>query len=399
MGGMSALIKLPFIIALLSLVSCQSEAPELSSLLDYQARMKRLLEVDDEFNSRTNSKKEQGEALLIGVDYPEPRQLKRPVNNISIGWRDFFASIDCPSLQALIGQRNTPAGKHPDDATALLYELQLKRLWLHCSIKMKQLPDQLRSPLENKLKQFDREVWNRTWAGNYWQKLFSNNRNRQAFNKAAVSKVVLAIRQIRQAVQAKPDQTINHADIYSAFKIIEKNQGALGQLIFLLTEHQQTMERINHWLEQKMTSICPQKITTTQSKYLVGVLQKFYFTSVQRQQSELTESFQQVRQELLQWSMFFPKKPTSNKTTFQQWHRWQQWSLGERGFKKLDLKKTDSIKPDTLKIDSIKRAPKNTVQDNNKGLASRLVSTVKQHVTIWQTFGKQCQLTIRPTSR
>lgn len=383
---MSALIKCLFPVVLLTLVSCQSEPPELRILVDYQARIKRLLDIDD------NREKVTDDSVLIPINYPESRALKRPVKSISIGWRDFFASLDCPSMQTLIGQRNTVAGKHPDDAVALLYELQLKHAWHHCRVKANQfsnqlpekppknssekLPDKLKLQLNKKLTQFDREVWNRTWAGNYWQTLFSNNRNRDEFNQSSVLKVISAMRQIRRAVQVKPEKNVNRNELYSAFKTIEQSKGRLGQLIFLITEHDRVLRQTNRLLTLRVDSICPQNIKTRQAEYLARVLNKFYLSKVQRQQNKLIESFQQLKTELLQWQPFFPNKKSMQNDHF---NHWQQWLYSVTG-------STDRAGADQIGFG----------EELGKGLDKRLVDTIKQHVVIWQKLANQCRLNLTP---
>ncbi len=327
--------QLFFFLLVILIGGCDSNDPRLSSALDYQQRLYRLLDFDAE------------PLTFDALSYPDKRQLAQPVEPVPIRWSDFFSTVNCGQLQQLIAEKNSQLGRVMEPATELFYEVSVRSELQLCTEQLSRLSADWQHAIRKKEKQFPAKVWSNTWGSDYWQQMMSSATHKSAVSKTTVSELVSALAQLRIALKQSASDKKRW---YQPFHEMERHQGVIGSLLFEAQGQWKVMQATNTALSEKVNRVCPQSIPTKTSDYLFNVLTRFYTSNLQRRQAELLEALIMLENEFAQWTHVFP----NDNRQFDAW-------LGY-----------------TLKHDSPER------------LSRRLTDSVRQHIELWKSLGEHC---------
>ncbi|NVJ50441.1 MAG: DUF3080 family protein [Gammaproteobacteria bacterium] len=279
---------------------CHDTRPLRTEMDDYAERVQRLLQQD-------------APAIeLVQSRYPSKVQLRVEIASVAIDWSDFFATLDCPQLQQLISERNSATGRQMDAMTSLLYELDFHFLVeQECRAGAALSSTTWRDALRQKKQQQPQAKWNATWAGEYWQLAFSLSSAQAQHQPVSAPKVIAAMAQIRQISQHyHPRQ---RADLIAAFKTIEMNKGALGELVLDLRYTEALLNHMNQQLAQAQATVCRSQKPTQQALFLKNVLWKFFINQAQRTLQQELQALHQLEQEVaLQRQQFAGVWPRQN---------------------------------------------------------------------------------------
>ena len=354
------LIKAIVLIALLA--GCENRNSQIEALEDYQHRIHNILDLQ---NDRQLIQAPNFEAAR----YPHKRELTIPTSEVKITWSDFFNLNHCQQLQQVVAQRNNQLGKNMETATQLLYEINLLRSFTHCQKQREEFTEEHLKAFEVKQTELPRNIWNNTWASNYWQSLFTHQRKHHATSKSEISHLISGLSSVRQQIQlnlatnsgiASPrevsKQEINSHEWYKAFQTIESTQGLIGSLSYELQSHINLLNIINIELDKSKEKVCRGNKPSKAFEYLWNVLNKFYLTDIQKRQGELISMASDLAIEFSEWEVIFPTRAgSSSNTFFTEWYR------------------------STFR------------QDSDVNLVEKLKSQIKSHVSIWQELQEMCK--------
>ena len=322
------------------LAACDNRNPEIIALEDYRQRIHNILELQQALQAFETKR------------YPAKRELKLTFPEVKMSWSEFFKLTECQQLQQVIAERNNQLGKNMEEATQLLYEVNLLKSFSQCKQQCVELSEQQLTAFRTKQMEFKLNVWNNTWASNYWQSLFSHQRVNRATTKEQMSHLISGISTLRQRLNSIEEfdaAAFSSKEWYKAFEIIENSQGLIGSLSFEMQSHINLLEQINVELDGAKEKICRANKKSKEFEYLWNVLNKFYLTDIQKRQAELINITSELTAEFDEWQEYFPEHAEFNS--------WYQSTFQ---------------------------------QDVDSSLSVQLKNQIKQHVVIWQSIQKQC---------
>ncbi|NVJ60556.1 MAG: DUF3080 family protein [Gammaproteobacteria bacterium] len=354
---------LTLIAVVFSLASCglfEQESSTIISIKDYQSRIFRLLKIDSGVKEQANHQ------LSQAFYYPNRRLLKIELTPIKVKWADFFSTIDCPVLQQIISQKNSQLGRSADALNQLVHELSFHEAYANCDLKLERLSDEWQQGILQKQSEFKAIVFNSTWASRYWQKTFfsvNKNNNLEQSNQTALQALAslrIEITKVNQLVKqsvhagSKQTSTLDIDKVFAAFKELEIRTGTLGGLMNDGIRINDYLKQITEQLTLHANSICPQGVSTKQAEYLFNVLRKFFLKDVQNRVQTNIHNLNELEIELRHWQQLFDIHwPASLDTVFY------------------------------LNAPNL--------------LSEQLTDSVRQHVDVWQTLGKNCGMSIHDT--
>lgn len=334
------------------LVGCENKNSNIEALEDYRQRIHNILDLQSDPQTIHASNFE-------AVSYPSKRKLTVTIPEVKITWSDFFNLNDCNQLQQVVAQRNNQLGKNMEAATRLLYEVNLLKSFSHCQQQNTELSEEHLKAFQIKQTEFPDNVWNNTWASDYWQSLFSHRHKHRATSKAEISHLISGISSVRQQISLRLETKSGKAssdEWYKAFQLIENSQGLIGSLSYELQSHINLLNKINIELDSSKEKVCRGNKSSKEFEYLWNVLNKFYLTDIQKRQGELIAMVSDLTMEFSEWEVFFPAQPSSpDSALFSDWYQ------------------------STFR------------QDSDVNLIEKLKSQIKRHVFIWQELQRICK--------